>query len=1189
MFPDRGSQGYKQRLERCSRCDVQVECLSAALLGGEQAGIWGGTTGAGRRSLRKVLRNAGVLGVNGEERHLVWAEPGADREPGAQPDHLEALSCTPRADQKRAVKAIVSELSGGGSAQVAMATATGKTLVALWAAAEMDVQRVLVLVPSLSLVSQTARVWARNWDRPTDWLSVASEGRGDGLDVTTEASAIRSAHENAGASGRALVVFATYQSSSVLVSAGVEWDLAIADESHHLAGDIHKPFAAIVRGEIRAARRLYLTATPRRLMRSKKDLSVRSMDDPVFGPRVFELSLGEAAEKGLVADYRVVVAAIEADVFASVAASLDEKVDPLLLAGAIAVVRAMERYRLSSCVSFHTRVDRASSFAALVGQVAEMVAPDERPSGPGFSAWVDGNTNLRLRERLLARLGDPVGWGVLANARALGEGVDIPSLDAIAIVDPKNSEVDIAQAVGRALRLPAANQAKTGLVILPVLLRSESADTDADSLAGVNKRSLDIVAGALRALRSHDGALASRMDAVRRSGGRRNADPALAAFARRLAAQTLLRSRIELDVPGGATGALAESMAIEMVREATSEWDESFGLLAEWVEAHGTALVPQGTKVATGDGDRSFWIGMWCTQQRTLHRRGILSSERSSVLEALPGWSWDPREDVFWSTFAALERWLAANEDYPTQRTVFEGKRIGAFLNAGRAAHKDGSLPAAKATALESLPGWSWDPRADIWDQRFIQLKEFVADQGHACPSVDSPDPQLGRWVRKQRAAMRTERLASDRAKQLRALRGWADTAVDAAWEEGYACLVKMVSAGSFPTRFEKSADGFGIGHWVSYQRTLFLRRKLLPARRIRLEQVPEWEWPAQRPKLDFDDWLGLLLSYADREGDALVPKKKTEGGHELGAWVSRQRTAFNKGQLTSVQVTALESVPGWVWDIADARLEEYFAALESFTEREGHARVPQRHVERSLRLGSWLNSIRDRQSTLDQSMIARLEAFPGFVWDPFGEAWELGFTELQAHVVATGAPDAQVGHVTDTGFRLGQWASVQRTTYKDGTLPANRIARLERVPGWTWDLQEQRWNEHYASLLAYAKREGHATVARAHLESGLRLGQWVRVQGRTYRRGEMRDDRRVRLEAVPGWKWPDSGNQHLDYKEEGDSLRAARQALGLTIKKLAEALGLPKTTLNDYERGRLAMPQDLLENVASLAPSAAA
>ena len=77
---------------------------------------------------------------------------------------------------------------------------------------------------------------------------------------------------------------------------------------------------------------------------------------------------------------------------------------------------------LSSVVSFHTRVDRAASFAVLVGEVAEALDYSERPAAPGMAAWIDGSTSVRIRDRLLARLVEEGSWGVVSNAKGARGG-----------------------------------------------------------------------------------------------------------------------------------------------------------------------------------------------------------------------------------------------------------------------------------------------------------------------------------------------------------------------------------------------------------------------------------------------------------------------------------------------------------------------------------------------------------------------------------------------------------------------------------------------------------------------------------------------------------------------------------------------------------------------------------------------
>ena len=57
---------------------------------------------------------------------------------------------------------------------------------------------------------------------------------------------------------------------------------------------------------------------------------------------------------------------------------------------------------------------------------------------------------------------------ILTNARCLTEGVDVPNLDAVLFLNPRNSMVDVIQAVGRVMR--RAEGKKYGYIILPIAI-----------------------------------------------------------------------------------------------------------------------------------------------------------------------------------------------------------------------------------------------------------------------------------------------------------------------------------------------------------------------------------------------------------------------------------------------------------------------------------------------------------------------------------------------------------------------------------------------------------------------------------------------------------------------------------------------------------------------------------------------
>lgn len=795
----------------------------------------------------------------------------------------------PRAHQRDAISAAVAGLANGragapSAAAIVMATGTGKTLVALEVADELRCELVVIAAPSRALVDQLAAAAARTGEV----LAVSSASTND---ATTDTADV--ARFCAGVGRRTVV--STYRSLHVVADAldalGALADLLVCDEAHHTAGRAGRDHPAHA---FPATRRLYMTATPRVYEHRQGDLEVLGMDDTsVFGPRVYDLPLDEAIAAGLVADYRVVVAAIPPPAL-DAAARAAPGADTRLLAGAVATCQAMATYGLRSALSFHSRVRRAREFAAMVGAVAAELPEGQRPDGPGFSAWLSGRTTPDQRRRVLDRLAAASAgtWGVAANARCLGEGVDVPALDAVVICDPKTSHLDVAQAVGRALR-PGVGKVAT--VVLPVAV---SADGDADSA------SVAVAGSVLRALRAHDRQLGRRLDAARRNAAR---EPVLPSF----------DHRVVLSVPPGVAADVAASLALQLVRQASSNFDEMLGVLDTYVAANGHALVPQATTWPGTDGEHVA-LGVWCSLQRTAYRRGRLALDREAALEALPGWSWDPLEDRFSLQLAALTDWVERNGELPQLKQVHNGVRVGQFINVVRIAYGHGDLDAGKAARLEAVPQWAWDPRSDQWNERYCSLTQFASRHGHARPGR-ATDEALSRWVTKQRSAQRAGTLDPARARRLEKLPGWVWHERDAAWEAGFEALRDWVNRHGYPPAQSQVAPcGTRIGAWAAKQRSRYRAGKLGTERSARLEALDGWEWEPRAAR--WPEAFARLEAFSEEHGHAMVPDGTVRDGFALGAWVTAQRLAHRRGELSGERTTQLESLPGWVWDGYEAR-----------------------------------------------------------------------------------------------------------------------------------------------------------------------------------------------------------------------------------------------------------------------------
>ena len=402
------------------------------------------------------------------------------------------------------MNAVVKGFDRDERGQMIMACGTGKTLTALFITEKLAAERTLVLVPSLSLLAQTLREWTANTKAGFDFIPVCSDqtvaepdavvaNTSDlGFPVTTDPGEIATFLRRR--SGPR-VVCATYQSSPQIAEAFrlgrvPAFDLVIADEAHRCAGRVSSDFATILNADaIKARRRLFMTATPRyftgRVVREAKeaDFEVASMDnEAVFGPVFHRLGFAEAIERDLLTDYQVVVVGVDDATYRNWAergrfVTLDgtEVTDARTLAGQIGLAKAMRRYDLHRTITFHSRVKRAQEFADSLPEVIAWMPARQRPNGNLWSDYASGEMPAGQRHVLLRHLGrlNHGERGLLANARCLTEGIDVPTLDGVAFIDPRRSEVDVVQAVGRAIRLAA--EKTVGTIVIPVFI-----DTDED-------------------------------------------------------------------------------------------------------------------------------------------------------------------------------------------------------------------------------------------------------------------------------------------------------------------------------------------------------------------------------------------------------------------------------------------------------------------------------------------------------------------------------------------------------------------------------------------------------------------------------------------------------------------------------------------------------------------------------------
>ncbi len=572
-------------------------------------------------------------------------------------------------------------------------------------------------------------------------------------------------------------------------------------------------------------------------------------------------------------------------------------------------------------------------------------------------------------------------------------------------------------------------------------------------------------------------------------------------------------------------------------------WDRTFELLEQFVARTGTAHVP------LNHVEQGYSLGNWVGAQRGRYHKGRLSEDRVRRLEALPGWIWRWSDEAWDRAYGLLkqysDRWSSAQVPRDHQE---EGYNLGRWAEQQRTLYKYGALSEDQIERLERLPGWFWSGHDAHWSQICTLFEQYVEREGTVYLPKDYTvaNVNLSTWTQEQRSRYHKGELSDYRRSCLEEIPGWVwwlkpgrklSPGDDELWDERYERLRQYsLRNGTNYLRVEDVVDGFRLGQWLNIQYRFYREGKLSPYRIERLEQLPDWTWDIHQAR--WDHKRELLKRYMLREETTCVPRDHVEDGFNLGKWVKNQRNYYTAGKLSEYRIKRLEQLPRWYWNLLDAQWDDAYHLMLRYVARTHKTVIPREHNEGGFGLGNWAMLQRRfyRNGELSPERIARLERLPGWSWEktPYPKhspkiaqfqqrraatRWERHFAQMLGFVERNGTSRMPIGHVED-GFGLGGWVGHQRRLYQQGRLSKDQISRLERLPDWSWAPQQEAWEHAYRLLQQYTKRTRNARVPRKHVEDEFELGKWVGGQRLNYHRGNLKQDRIARLEALRGWTW---------------------------------------------------------------------
>jgi superfamily II DNA or RNA helicase len=844
------------------------------------------------------------------------------------------------------------------------ATGSGKTITAAACTLECFRDgRILVTVPTLDLLVQTAQAWRLVGHRApmVAVCSLENDPVLNSLGVRTTTNPIQLA---LWAGSGPVVVFATYASlvdredidapegqrkvrgPLEAALAGGErlygqqmagFDLAIVDEAHGTAGDLGRPWAAIHDNQrIPADFRLYLTATPRILATPQpqkgadgQEAEIATMaDDPdgTYGAWLAELGLSEAIEREILAGFEIDVLEIR-DPSPVLGESEEARRGRRMALLQTALLEHAARWNLRTVMTFHQRVEEAAAFAEKLPETAaelymndasdeDLAAADQLPKSSIDAEFYELEAGRHVPpDRVWSAwlCGDHLVSERREALRQFANGID---------------------AAGR--RVHRAFLASVRVLGEGVDITGERG-VEAVCFADTRGSQVEIVQNIGRALRlNKDGTtkVARIIVPVFLEPGEDPTDMVASASFRPLVAVLQgLRSHDEHLVEQLASRALTSGKRRVHVRR-----DEDGRIIGAG---------------GPGDGEDQEDDTDAAAESALLH----FSSPRDAATIAafLRTRVYRPESLVWLEGYQALLRWRRENEitglyavpyDVEVEVGVTKDFPLGRWIHQQRKALRAGELEERRKTLLDAPEaGMVWEPGEEAWENKLATLRAYRRATGHLAPRQDAmwgegeamvPIGQHMANLRRKGGLGKDPKRAEERAQQLAAIDPDWNCPWPLNWQRHYRVLTDL-AADEPDGRLPDIApgvlfDGDDLGKWLQRQKNPGTWAQLSTEQQQRLSKlgVQPAARPAsasskgavkaaERPSAAFQRGVAALAQYIAREGHHRVPRAHTEEiavegqkhEHQLGIWYSNLRSRRDK--LTEPQRAALTQL-GMDW-----------------------------------------------------------------------------------------------------------------------------------------------------------------------------------------------------------------------------------------------------------------------------------
>ena len=1037
---------------------------------------------------------------------------------------ISIVKATPEPHQRVAIKNVSEGFKKEDRGKLIMACGTGKTLAGLWIKEKLKSKKTIIFFPSLGLLSDTLAEYCKHGVDKFNFLCVCSDisvteaadsyiDNPDSLSFPTTTNANKiveflNKEEDS-------IVFSTYHSSPKIEEAtkkmkDFSFDLAIFDEAHRTTGMTGKAFGkGLLNENISCKKRLFMTATPKFaskvvVAKAKKfEQEIISMDDEnLYGNNFYELKFSQAIKENLLSDYRIVVCGVlDSEVKMMIdqrkIAHLEDIVaDSETFANYISLAKTVKKYNIKSLITYHSTINRAKDLSDNLIKIVN--ESNIRLENSLFTDHINGTYPANKRKVILDKLRNLKEGtsGIVSNARCLAEGIDLPSLDGIAFVDPRKSQVEVIQAVGRAIRkVRNSNENKIATIIIPIFISNEEKIDEE-----IDKSSYKKIWQIVNALKDHDDLLNAEIENLRFEMGKKtlSTKPGI--------------TKITYDIGVKIGSEFVNSLVAKTIEKTSQSWMEWYGLLTEYKKEFGNVDI--GTRAEY----RGRRLGQWCRSQRDTRTK--LSDERREKLKSL-GFRWEtnPGDIRSWQeVFLLLKEYKEEHGNIDiVARAKYKGYGLGSWCRTQKNTRT--KLSDERREKLKSL-GFRWETNSGnrrSWQEVFLLLKEYKEEHGNIYPG--SPQRykgcDLGNWCQHRRGEKRKGKLSEERIKKLEEI-GFDWYPLETQWEEAYSLLKEYKEEyGSTQVPKDFTYKSHNLGQWCQHHRGDKRRGKLSEERIKKLEEIG-FDWDPIETQ--WKEAYSLLKEYKEEHGSVSIMQRTIHKDQKLGNWCHDQRKFEKRGKLSKEKIKKLEEV-GFDWYPLETQWEEAYSLLKEYKDEYGSVNIMNRSIYKGKKLGYWCHDQRKNRWKLSEEKIKKLKEI-GFIFDPYEARWEEAYSLLKEYKEEHGDPHP-VRQSEYKGHNLGNWCSAQRRDKRKGKLSEERIKKLEEI-GFLWDLLnlfetewKTKWEEAYSLLKEYKDEYGSVNIMNRSIYKGKKLGYWCHEQRKNKSKGKLSEERIKKLEKV--------------------------------------------------------------------------